>query len=365
MKKISWFRRLFMSWNALENYFKVNSSDISDFLPNQQLIEFQTANKLYISQLEELKIDTKLWQEQLNKAQKELETIKLQNQNLENDNTSKKINIEKKDNEIQELHKKILSYENEIETWRKDLLAKMAPLETIQKTFFGSWNKGKGELGELQLEQILIESGLNENNWMINLNVSKTKENSEKNDKSVVEFALRSSNSNKWIPVDSKVLEPLIIDDEIYLDDTWINSLKTQVKKIASLYLNKTYTESYGMLVLHNDLIYLKLYKEFPNIIKSAIENHKIHILSPSMFIQFAWNLDNLLEFSSKLEKGAKLYNHVISIFETLNKFSNKLKIVQKDLNIAMDTHFPNLERKKDTFDKLIKKDPLLLEEKD
>jgi len=38
---------------------------------------------------------------------------------------------------------------------------KLKPLEKIEKTFFGkTGNKGKGELGEMQLETILEKSGL-------------------------------------------------------------------------------------------------------------------------------------------------------------------------------------------------------------
>ncbi|AAT28015.1 DNA recombination protein RmuC [[Mycoplasma] mobile] len=377
MKKISWFKRLFMSWEKFENYFKQSLSENADpnlMTRNQELetlrIELEkklavlnNSNESLVKQIENEKLNASDWKNQLIKNQENLKYLEASQKNLEEQKTNKQLELEKKNLEIENLRSKIINHENETENWRREISHKLVPLEKIQETFFGSWNKGKGELGELQLEQILIQSGLNKDNWISNLNVSNKIKDNGQNEKNVVEFALRSTNANKWIPIDSKVLEPSIIENEIFLDKNWISSLETQVKKISSLYLNKTYTESYGMLVIHNDLIYLKLYQEYPDVIKNAIEKHKVHILSPSTFIQFAWNLDNLLSFATQMEKGANLYKHVLSTFETLDKFTKKLLAVQKDFGIAMESHYPTLEKKQDKFKKLIDKDPILLEE--
>ncbi len=187
-------------------------------------------------------------------------------------------------------------------------------MNKIEKTFFtSSGNKGKGELVELQLKTLLQKSGLDNNIWIENLTVGKN----------IVEFTIQSGNEDeKWIPIDSKVLETEIDEEthKIIVDQKYKSKVLAQVKSITK-YLGKSNTADYGLLVLQNDEVYMELYNEFPSFFKEVIEEHKVYITSPSSFVQITWSIANIIKIYERVHKDEMIYDQMVSILESVNKF--------------------------------------------
>lgn len=297
MKKINWFSRLFMSWKQIESFINDNSD--TDVLA-ARLDE----KEKQISKLEEAL-------EKKNESTKFIETLykklELQNQELtsinkaaeavKNDN-NKKINSQ--EDMIKSLQEKLMFRQSEMDKLKKDIHDRLGTLNKIEKTFFGkSGNKGKGELGEMQLKTMLQKSGLDDDYWIENLIVGSSQ----------VEFAIRSGEDEKWIPVDSKVLDTDHNEDgTIVLDEQYRQRVSVQAKNITK-YLGKKNTAEYGLLVLQNDSIYLKLYEMYPLFFQETIQKYKIYICSPSSFIQFAWSISHILDIYKRVHKDEKIYD--------------------------------------------------------
>jgi len=339
MEKINWFRRLFLSWTELVNF--INASIKQDDKSKEELIQLKTTNKTNEKRIQDL--------------EKHLEDFRVERQNWINDKAELKTAKEegdkkesllvKKTSEIENLKDAMAKQKLEMENKWQDMFNKLKPLEKIEKTFFGkTGNKGKGELGEMQLETILEKSGLPlDQFWTKNLTVGTNQ----------VEFAIKSGVENKWIPVDSKVLEGNINEDgKIIVDETYKKSVLTQAKTIKK-YLGKTNTVDYGLLVLQNDEIYMSLYDKFPSFFKETIQEHKIYITSPSSFIQFSWSVANILEIYESVRGDQKIYDDMVDTLGGISRFMKKLGAVHKDFDTVVNSHYPALKNKEN---KLLKK---------
>ena len=345
MKKISWIKRVFMSWNALEEYFSANENQKIQNLEkeNQKLNEFNDWVKKRVEKLEK----------ELEGKHIELGQARQENQQFKNKLNVSENTFHNKQKEIVELKNKLEQIRSNKEIQKqgqiilKEIDEKFKTISKIENTFFASTgNKGKGELGEKQVKVILEKSGLPSKFWTENLPVgSKT-----------VEFAVRSGEENKWIPIDSKVLETKLDEDgKAIIDETYKRRVKEKAQEIKK-YLNKTNTASYGILVLQSDSIYMKLYELFPLFFQETIANYKIYIASPSSFVQFAWSISQILDIYEKVHEDEEIYDQMISALESVTKFANKLHLVHKDFNIAMDSHYRTIEKKgNDLTKKLVK----------
>ncbi|MCP4336965.1 MAG: DNA recombination protein RmuC [Mycoplasma sp.] len=351
MIKINWFARLFMSWKKIVEHIESSSQNDKNIALLEQ--ELEITKKL----LEEIKVEkeqiNKFLMEEKNEKQSLTKKLESQIKDLE---LNKKKEIEQETSlakareQIEGLKETRLAYEKQIELIKNQINEKLTPLNKIERTFFGSTgNKGKGELGELQLKVLLEKSGLDKNIWTENLPVGKNS----------VDFAIKSGDqSDKWIPIDSKALETEIDEDtkKIIINDAYKQKVNAQVKKITK-YLGKSNTESYGLLVLQNDEIYMELYKKYPTFFKEVIDEHKIYITSPSSFVQITWSIANIIEIYKKVHKEEKIYDQVISVLESVDKFSRKLSVTHKEFNTAMETHYPTIKNKQDKLYKELNKE--------
>lgn len=337
MKKINWFKRLFMSWKALESYFHA-SSDSRDIDKIESL--YKELNEQKERTIKELKSQVELLNNQIiktehdaNKAKADLDSQQNINSNLKNELASLKAEINSKREE-----NKLIS--NEIRDQLKTI-------GKIERTFFASTgNKGKGELGEQQVKTILEKSGLPIDMWTTNLTVGKN----------TVEFAMQSGEEGKFIPIDSKVLDAELDDDGMVIIN---NAYKSKVKSAASdisKYLGKSNTADYGILVLQSDSIYMKLFEEYPTFFKDVIDEYKIQINSPSSFIQTAWQISRLINIYKRVKNDEKIYEDMISTLKSISEFGNKLFTVHKDFNIAMK-HYGTIEKKHNNLTKRLDKE--------
>lgn len=364
MRKISWFKRLFMSWETLEMYFKKTEVESplakeleSVKLSNASLEAEVKASRERIVELktffEEKNTELQVKASEIANLKQELQNVSAVKDSLVNEKLSSENKLSDKIHELDALKEKLQLAKNDFEMLKTDISKKLDPLSKIERTFFAqSGNKGKGMLGELQLETLLQKSGMTSEAWVKNLSVGST----------IVEFAIKADMTDKWIPVDSKVLDADLDEEgKLIISDSYKSKVLTQAKEVAK-YLSKANTTDYGLLVLQSDEIYMELFDKYPDLFDKVIKEHKIYICSPSSFIQFAWSLTNILEIYSKVHKDEKLYDEVIGVLETVNKLSLSLSKVHKDFNTAMDRHYPALQNKQNKLVKKLKKEEKIKE---
>lgn len=341
IKKISWFKRIFMSWNKLLKHFDVenNSQNIEDV----KKISFQEAQiKGLEAQLNEKEKSNDILQKTLEdknaalaKQEKEITRFEEQLKNKETNSLDLKSKIANFQMQEKVANNKLESIAREKQDLEKNIAQKLETLHKIEKTFFGaSGNKGKGELGELQLKSILEHSGITNDFWTENLPVG------SKN----VEFAIKSGHPDKWIPVDSKVLEPEYDGKKPIINTAYEKNVLKQAKKVAE-YLGKKNTASHGLLVLQNDEIYFKLYEAKPNLFTQVIRDHKIYITSPSLFTQFAFSISHIIDIYNKVNGEEEVYIQLIKTLNNIQKFAKSIGEAYKKLKTSVETHLPAIER--------------------
>ena len=316
MKKIGWFRRLFMSWDQFESHFNVD--------------KYQELNKAKDKTIESLNA--------------RLNDLISEKTKYENESKTYKAQLDSEKNMHHEYQRKVITLESELKSKKEEtahikneIRDQLSTIGKIEKTFFASTgNKGKGELGEQQVKVILEKSGLSKDMWVQNLTVNN----------GTVEFAMQSGEEGKYIPIDSKVLEPNFDEDgKPIIDEGYKRKVQTQVKEITK-YLGKSNTADYGIIVLQSDSIYMKLFDEFPTFFEEMIREYKVYINSPSSFVQTAWSISHLIEIYKRVHNDEKIYNDMIDALTSVSKFATSLSKVHKDFNIAMETHYPTIEKR-------------------
>ena len=350
MRKINWFSRLFMGWDSLVEHIGNNSNQT-----NEELIKLRTENEFLNKNVEELKGFLEANTNNLNTKQSEIASIvdklakaEAEREAMRGTNASQSEELAVKRTQIESLKDSLNENKNNLDLLKKEINEKLSPLKRIQKTFFAeAGNKGKGELGEMQVKSILQKSGLEENLWTENLIVSGKQ----------VEFAIKSGEDDKWIPVDSKVLDTEVNDEgKIVIDKNYSSRVKTQVKEITK-YLGKANTADYGLLVLQNDSIYMELFNNEPSLFQEMIRKHKVYVCSPSSFVQFAWSVSHIIDIYEQVHNDEKIYEQMMGALTTITKLSNSLVKVHKDFNTAMNTHYPTLQKRQIKLQNKLNKD--------
>ena len=337
MVKLNLIQRLFWSSKKIEKYFLENSPSNIETL--NSLIK---AHELTINEQKERIIEK-------DKAISEIkEKLIREEENAKNSSIKANELLERISNyELRkaELEKELNITVNEKNEISKKIDSKLETLSKIETTFFGkTGNKGKGMLGEMQLANLLEVSGLPQDFYVSNLQVNSK----------VVEFAIKSGVEGKWIPVDSKVLDVDIDENQvIIMTDQYISKVKSAVRDISK-YLSKTNTTDYGLLVIQSDEIYMKMYEYDPAFFQTMIRDYKIHISSPSSFINYSSSISHILDIYSKVHKEEKLYNEIISLMETTRKFADNIQKTYKTFKVAIETHYPALENKHNRIKKTI-----------
>lgn len=337
MKKLGLIKRLFWSTTKITEYLGGSEESTGEI---QELYErlLATANsnlenknqeiQRFVVQIEELKSELAKYKAETEASNKNLQESK---------DSFSTINAE-----LDRVKALLNEKTNANNNLQKDIHEKLSTLQRIEKTFFAaSGNKGKGELGERQVKNILEKSGLPQDFWEENLIVGNK----------TVEFAIKSGTPGKYIPVDSKVLDAELDEDgKLIINDKYRDKVKAQARAVAE-YSGKQTTTDYGVLVLQSDDIYFKLFEEYPTFFQDVIKEFKIFIASPSSFIQMAWNIANIIEIYEKVKSDEKIYADMQDALESVAKFANKLHSVHKDFNIAMK-HYGTIENKHEKLSK-------------
>ena len=328
----------FYSWDNLFNYFKTNL-----------IGNLESENQVLNTMTEQLKIQNQALDKNLEDIRRENQRLENANQNLGhklaeqsgelNSMINYRVQYEKTKEETRQLQNKLEEQKRVLDVEQKKILDCLKPLERINRTFFGdAGNKGKGELGELHIKKILETSGLSSEYWTENLQIGKTQKN--------VEFAIFSGKNGKWIPIDSKVIEgEYDEEDNIIIDDKYKNKILAQVKKIKE-YTNKSNTTAYALLVLQSDKLYMSLFEKYSGLFTVAIQEHNVYIGSPSLFIQYAWNISSLLNLWEQTKNSNELFADIHILNKHVFSLVNALSKSHDSFNTAMVTHYPNVKKK-------------------
>ena len=334
MKRISWFRRLFMTWDAIVNH--INKESNSPLFGEIQAAHNELV-EVYKKQIVEKEKRIEELLSTVANLQEETRSLRQKdshNQDILNDKNNA---INSLTNQISEIRATLEAKKTENENIKININEKLATLQKIETTFFAkAGNKGKGELGEMQVKTILEKSDLTRDMWVENLQVG------SKN----VEFAIKSADDGKWIPVDSKVLDAEIDEDnKVIIDSKYKARVMTQAKEISK-YLSKANTAGYGLLVLQSDSIYIELYNQFPGFFQEVLRETKVHVASPSSFVQFAWSISQIVDIYERVKGDEKIFEDMISTLTTISDFANALKDTQTKFNSAMNKWMPSIEKK-------------------
>lgn len=206
----------------------------------------------------------------------------------------------------------------------------------IHKIFNSSSGK-QGKISELRLEDILISVlGVDSPLWTKNLPVKNGR----------VEFAMKTDNSKqKWVPIDSKSLVPVIVDGEFVLDSNYINKVRSAAKEISAKYLTTDNTESFGLMILPSESIFNQLYEEHRNLF-TELNGINISILSPYTFLQFLGTVKSLGERFETLSKTEGIVKSLTTLTNHIVNFHNSAKDGLESLNKAFDSHLPKITKK-------------------
>lgn len=364
MHKLSWFRRLFMNYESLRLHFASQTN--ADNNEHDELVGLRAKQVAIEKNLADNDEYIKLLKHNITELESKIKEYREENISLVERNKRAEADLREwdiKNGEFSKTYSELKAKLDESQKSKENLNQLMSSsfetLRKIDKTFFGaSGNKGKGNLGELQLAALLEKSGLGDDFYTTNLMVGQN----------VVEFAIRSDGEEKkWIPVDSKVLD-VEFDEEnrIIINDAYLAKVATQAKEVSK-YLGKTNTADYGLLVLQSDVIYLDMFHFKPEFFQRMITENKVYITSPSSFIQFAWSVSKIIDIFKKVHSDEKIYTQMSELIDTVRKLGINLQKTQKTFNIAMDTHYQTFEKRtvalEKALDKSGKKLPKLFEE--
>ena len=363
LKKIGWWRRLFMGWDSICHYFrdyldqKVREQEqtINDWKIKHAKLETALANSQQLQQKFEewqLRSDQTAQQREndLKEAKKRITRLEQGEGWYDKKIREQEQNINNLENQEKELQTELLAKKAEMKLLEIDIRKKLEPLGKIDRIFFGiSANKGKGELGERQLRVILENIAVSDDNfWQENLTVGQKQ----------VEFAIKSGqNDGKWIPVDSKVIEHEADEDnQIIIADDYFKKIKTQASKVSG-YLDTKITTKYGILVLQNDEIYLTLWQKNPHFFRQIIDQYKVYILSPSLFVQFAFTLSRLLEVYQKSSAELKIFAQLESLIASILKYNNSIRDAYVTFKTATEKNYRLIFQKRDALMAILPED--------
>ncbi len=263
------------------------------------------------------------------------------------DNSELMTNFENSTKEIQKLRQDLEMIKTEKDSLNKEYGALKEQLTTtnsqmleytrdIHKIFNSSTGR-QGKISEIRLKEVLIASfGTESDVWIENLPV----------DKGIVEFAIKISSGDKWVPVDSKSYIPeLNENNEFIIDSSYVNKVKKAGEEIASKYVGKNNTESFGLLVLPSEEVYVSLFEE-DNSLFQHLADRKVHITSPSNFISFVQTLANLNNKMEAVSASESIIKEISTAYDHMVNFYNSTKEGVDKLNTAFDSHMSKAGKK-------------------
>lgn len=313
--------------NILEKYVQknLNPEEI------EKISKFDSLNKNFIEKNILLSKEKEI-NEQLKKDFEELkqEKQKFWTKLIQKEEENKNLNsdlVKEKDKSIDLL--------NKLDNFKKSLESSSEATRNLTNIFNKQPAK-RGKIAELRLRDIIINTINDDKLYTENLKIGNN----------IVEFGLKSNiNSNNWIPVDSKLIEPKIdINNNLILDDNYKKEIIKRAKDISKKYVGTKITENYGILVVQNDFIFTEVVQD--NNFTNELQKLKIYISSPSTFIQFINTIDKI-SFDLKLvDEIDKFKEELEAIISPIRNFVKNSKEGIAKINKAFEKNLISIENK-------------------
>ncbi|CRX36871.1 / / hypothetical protein / 664673:665827 Reverse [Candidatus Hepatoplasma crinochetorum] len=295
--------------NLIESYNKIN----------ENYIEAKTIWNQKIETIDILKEQKEKLEKEINDLKSKIALIDRDKERLNQDLINQK-DINKEMN-------------NKLDLFSEKINKNTENTENLTKLFKGS-PASKGKIAEIRLKEIIQNSISNLNLYTFNLKVGT----------GIVEFAVRAKETDNWIPIDSKFIEPnLDLNQEPIIDQKYKSNVLKRAKEISTKYLDKKITNIFGILVLQNEYIYEKISEDYDFF--NEAQKLNIYISSPTTFIQFLRTI-NTISFNLELLKDVDIFKKDMRILiGNIQNFYNNTEKGIKLLNKAFDNDYKKIDK--------------------
>ena len=323
--------------NIIEQAVQESTKDISFF---KRLFAWENQKELIATRISSNEMLINL----LSKDEEETDksSIDKLNELIEQANAKANIKTEellKAESRIKEAERKYDELISKLSITNEEIADKTKALWNV----FAKSSGGAGAVGELRLKSELIKYFGEEDKglWIENLAVGSDN----------VEFAFKSSRDSKWIPVDSKLLQPETDSEgKFIIDSKYLTRIGTEVTKFKK-YLSKKETENFGVLVLPSIEVMEKAYSIDPSKFSSWM-NEGVVVASPLTFIQFAEIIALQADALNKRKQMKEIIKPLELVIRHSNIFYNNVEKSVELINRSFET---NLKDMKNNLD-LVKK---------
>lgn len=314
---------------------KMKEKDLLNDIKNKEKEnhDFDKKNLELKTKYDQAKDECKKLENQLNQSNKE--NVQLKNELKNKNNTS--FDMGKQISELKTKYdqaivkceelKNNLNKANDLKTQLATFASSQETLKKIDRIYFTTaGNKGKGEFNEKLIGFIFEKYSISKDYWQKNLTI----------DGKTVEYAFRTDEENKYIPIDAKILEPNYIDNEAIIDDNYLSKLKAKAKECCNKYVDKINTINFGIIVLQNDQIFAKIVEKEPNFLNVMIKEYKMFFTSPNNFYLIALFLANTLNITKAIKNSKNIFKEIDKIMNDFYHLVNRLKDVRVNFDIAL-----------------------------
>lgn len=297
--KISWIRRLFMSWKRICEYCYQNVlGEQIQTAENQQAL------------VHKLKAE-------LDAMQKTCHQLKLEKASLHNTITQNKQSLMLKEEAIVALKKEkrpLVVAENI--SVAKSQTKKPADLSSM-KIFEEHEQNPQNMAVKTKLDVMLKKFNIDNNLWKTNLQVENEK----------IGFAFWSGyDDQKWIPVISQDIKCQVHQQPaIDLCQKCMKVMIREVKKFAK-YLDKSNTTKYGILVVLNDVFYYELWRYKADLFYQILQDDKVYVLSPFIFTRFAFCISEIFQLKIRITQEKEMFDKLIELIDNIVHYGDSLR---------------------------------------
>lgn len=297
--KISWIRRLFMSWQRICEYCYQN-------VLGEQIQTYENQQAL----VHKLK-------DELNAMQKTCHQLKLEKASLHNTITQNKQSLVLKEEAIVALK----SEKHHSVVGKNIFLAqsqnkKQADLSSM-KLFDDNVQSSQKIAIKTKLDLMLKKFNIDNNLWKTNLQVENEK----------FGFAFWSGyDDQKWFPVASQEIkcqthQQPAVDFCQKHTDVIIN----EAKRVAK-YLDKSNTTKYGILVVLNDVFYYELWRYKADLFYQILQDDKVYILSPFIFTRFAFCISEIFQLKIQITQEKEVFDKLVELVDNIVHYGDNLR---------------------------------------
>ena len=301
--KISWIRRLFMSWKRICEYCYQNvlSAQI------QTLTQKYETQKTLVHKLNA----------ELDAMQKTCHQLKLEKASLYNTITQNNQSLVLKEEAIVALKKEkraaVVAKNISVAKSQTKKPADLSSMKLFEENVQTPQNMAVKTKLDLMLKKFNIDSNL----WKTNLQVEDEK----------IGFAFWSGyDDQKWLPVVSQDIKCQVHQQPaVDLCQKCTKVMISEVKKFAKS-LDKNNTTKYGILVILNDVFYYELWRYKADLFYQILQDDKVYILSPFIFTRFAFCISEIFQLKIRITHEEEMFDKLVELIDNIVHYGDNLR---------------------------------------